>query len=71
VPTLSIVGAEDDTGLAEQSTVNLEVMPNLVQVQISDARHAVYLNQPHLFHTAVYNFMLALKNAIESRAAIE
>ncbi|XP_065333344.1 protein ABHD14A-like isoform X2 [Cloeon dipterum] len=67
VPTISIVGSDDDTGLAEQTNVNLEVMPNLAQVQIADARHAVYLNQPHLFHTAVYNFMLALRAEIESR----
>ncbi|XP_059486204.1 putative protein-lysine deacylase ABHD14B isoform X2 [Neocloeon triangulifer] len=69
VPTLSIVGTDDDTGLAEQANVNLEVMPNQAQVQISDARHAVYLNQPHLFHTAVYNFMLALRKEIDARIA--
>ncbi|KAF4521146.1 hypothetical protein B566_EDAN012912 [Ephemera danica] len=61
-PTMAVVGSEDDTGLAEQSMLNFQVLPNLLEVELSGATHAAYMSQPQLFHTALYNYMLALKN---------
>ena len=62
VPTMAVVGSEDDTGLAEQSSLNLKALPNLVEVELSGAGHAAYMGQPQLFHAALYNFLLVLRN---------
>jgi pimeloyl-ACP methyl ester carboxylesterase len=59
---MNVVGSDDDTGLAQQSTVNLQNLPNLVEVELAGAHHAAYLSQPVMFHTALHNFLLALRN---------
>lgn len=62
VPTMAVVGSEDDTGLAEQSMLNLQALPHLLEVELGGALHAAYISQPQLFHSALHNFLLALNN---------
>lgn len=61
VPTLIVYGSEDNTGLAETSLKNLQVLPNSREIKIEGAGHPAYLNQPAVFHKLMHNFLQLLK----------
>ncbi|GLH14011.1 Uncharacterized protein GBIM_18458 [Gryllus bimaculatus] len=61
VPTLIVYGSEDNTGLAEASLQNLQVLPNSREIKIEGAGHPAYLNQPAVFHKLLHNFLQLLK----------
>ena len=56
VPTLIIYG-EKDTGLGHASRDDLSNIPTSQAVELPEARHPAYLDQPDMFHTLLYNFI--------------
>lgn len=56
VPTLIIYG-EKDKGLGYASRDDLSKIPTSQAVELAGAKHPAYLDQPHLFHTLLYNFI--------------
>jgi len=61
VPTLIVYGENDNTAMAKQAPDNLRIMPNSQDVRLKNAGHAAYLDQPHMFHKLLYNFMELLR----------
>ncbi|XP_060691239.1 protein ABHD14A [Hemiscyllium ocellatum] len=55
-PTLIVFG-ELDTNLGVQSLKNLKYLPHHSVFKIPTARHACYLDEPHLFHTTLLDFL--------------
>ncbi|KAK3870406.1 hypothetical protein Pcinc_024364 [Petrolisthes cinctipes] len=61
VPTLIIYG-EKDKGLGHASRDDLSKIPTSQAVELAGAKHPAYLDQPHLFHTLLYNFIKQVHN---------
>ena len=60
VPTMIVYG-DKDTGLGVSSAKKLTEIPTSTTPQILvDSRHPCYLDQPEVWHTLIYNFMLHL-----------
>ncbi|XP_037280472.2 putative protein-lysine deacylase ABHD14B [Rhipicephalus microplus] len=57
VPTMVVFG-EHDRG---SSSAILNLLPNSVAVEIPNGRHPAYLDDPKLWHQALYNFLLRLR----------
>ncbi|XP_049272826.1 putative protein-lysine deacylase ABHD14B isoform X3 [Rhipicephalus sanguineus] len=57
VPTMVVFG-EHDRG---SSSALLNLLPNSVAVEIPNGRHPAYLDDPKLWHQALYNFLLRLR----------
>ena len=55
-PTVILYG-DRDKRLGLESLKNLSLLPNHCVVQVKDAGHAAYLNQPEVWHTVLYNFL--------------
>ncbi|XP_048403899.1 protein ABHD14A [Stegostoma tigrinum] len=55
-PTLIVFG-ELDTNLGVRSLKNLKHLPNHSVFKIPTARHACYLDEPHLFHKTLLDFL--------------
>jgi len=62
IPTLLMRGASDNN-LGPKSELDLRVIPNFQSVILKDAGHAAYIDQPDLFHTYLYNFLLKLETS--------
>lgn len=61
VPTLIVYG-DKDTGLGVTSAKHLETIKTSTAPQVLvNSRHPAYLDQPEVFHTLIYNFMLHLR----------
>ncbi|XP_076436827.1 putative protein-lysine deacylase ABHD14B [Babylonia areolata] len=59
LPTLVVYGAKDKS-LGESSKENLQKLPRSQVVVIPDAGHPCYIDQPTLFHNALYHFLSGL-----------
>ncbi|XP_077488584.1 putative protein-lysine deacylase ABHD14B isoform X1 [Amblyomma americanum] len=61
VPTLVVFG-EHDRGT---SSAMLHLLPNSVAVEVPHGRHPAYLDNPNLWHQALYNFLLRLRHELK------
>ncbi len=52
----------EDKGIGAESVENLSSLPNHQLLEVSNAGHPVYLEQPDVWHTALYNFLEALSS---------
>ena len=60
VPTMIVYG-DKDTDLGVTSANRLSEIPKATKPQVLlNSRHPCYLDQPEVFHTLIYNFMLHL-----------
>ena len=59
VPTVIIYG-ERDKGLGLKSLINLKNLSNHLVIVVPDAGHAAYMDNPVLWHTVLYNFLITL-----------
>ncbi|KAH7936862.1 hypothetical protein HPB49_005884 [Dermacentor silvarum] len=64
VPTMVVFGEHDRS----TSSALLNLLPNSVAVEVPHGRHPAYLDNPILWHQALYNFLLRLRYGLQQQA---
>lgn len=65
VPTMVVFGEHDRS----TSSALLNLLPNSVAVEVPHGRHPAYLDNPILWHQALYNFLLRLRYGLQQQQA--
>ncbi|XP_065294543.2 putative protein-lysine deacylase ABHD14B isoform X1 [Dermacentor albipictus] len=64
VPTMVVFGEHDRS----TSSALLNLLPNSVAVEVPHGKHPAYLDNPILWHQALYNFLLRLRYGLQQQA---
>nr|XP_050027197.1 putative protein-lysine deacylase ABHD14B isoform X1 [Dermacentor andersoni] len=64
VPTMVVFGEHDRS----TSSALLNLLPNSVAVEVPHGKHPAYLDNPILWHQALYNFLLRLRHGLQQQA---
>ena len=51
-----------DTGLGASSLEDLQQLANHVVIRVPEAGHPAYMDNPTLWHTVLYNFLVTLSS---------